>query len=275
MRGNPSLRPLIMIFALGMTIPSGVPGYVPIHSPPGVVIHGSGSLPQDQTVIALQAVSSGIAFVAVESNPTLGGNGAASVYRTVDGGRVWRRIAETVVGGQRNLFWLRFFTAHDGYLLVNGRSLWRTSNGGVSWEKTPLPSVTTREDISFPTFAQGWVLQQGAAASGIQSIHVLHTRDGGRKWTRIASTAQSSSDSLPLAGLKLGISFPDVKRGWMNGAWNTLGATWLYDSRDGGRRWNSIRIPLPASLKSSELCVSVPRISAAGFGLLPLGAASR
>ncbi len=268
------ILPALLMMTPGVLVGSGNLSATSRHqtSHSDVTIHETASLPNDRIVIALQAVSPTKVFVAIESNPALGGNGSATIYRTSDGGQNWTRVTKVSVGKQQGLFWFRFFNLNDGYLLVNGRSLWRTTNGGKSWGKTRLPSVTAREDISFPTFAQGWILQQGAAASGIQSVHILHTSDGGREWSRIASTSHDSSSGLPLAGLKFGISFLNVDRGWMNGGWNTLGATWLYGSLDGGRRWSSIGIPLAPALKSSELQIHIPRISSSGFGLLPLGA---
>jgi photosystem II stability/assembly factor-like uncharacterized protein len=95
--------------------------------------HDRGGLHQPSLTNAGRIVAA-TARVAILSR---GGGGA--FLRTTDRGRHWNPVAGTA--GIRSVFWVAFTTSRVGTAIVQLRSgsrLWRTTDGGATWQSAPI-----------------------------------------------------------------------------------------------------------------------------------------
>jgi photosystem II stability/assembly factor-like uncharacterized protein len=120
--------------------------------------------------------------------------------------------------------------------------LFRTTNGGRSWESLGKPSGHSCGGgptfLSFIDGKHGWMEPVSPNGPGGE---LLRTSDGGRTWSRVVD------ELLPRArqgrGLRcLGpIRFVSLSRGWMGRCFDGG----LFASRDGGHRWTRTTIRVP------------------------------
>jgi photosystem II stability/assembly factor-like uncharacterized protein len=102
--------------------------------------------------------------------------GVTALYRTIDGGRRWRRAAEAGAGGRGALVRVAFTGASTGFGLTTQGRVVKTDDGGASW--------------------LGGGLARRAGALCVQSRHALtvadqdggiwHTGNGGISWSQVA-----------------------------------------------------------------------------------------
>ena len=117
-----------------------------------------------------------------------------------------------------------FTSKKDGFLVAVGARLYRTADGGNSWQliyqivapknavKQELPELYS---LAFPNKKKGWVV-------GTEG-RILHTEDGGNTWAQ-----QESGTREELVHVK----FVNDKRGWIVGGNGII----LY-TEDAGRTW--------------------------------------
>lgn len=127
---------------------------------------------------------------------------------------------KTAPGSDRikdNLYGTKFVSDKVGWVVGAFGSIYRTSDGGTSWQ--PQLSHTTEQlfDADFVDERQGWI----AGRSGV----ILHTTDGGATWTR-----QNSGTEMHL----FSVDFVDAQFGCIAGDWGTILTT-----ADGGVTWQS------------------------------------
>lgn len=135
------------------------------------------------------------------------GPGAASrLFRTTDGGHNWREVARCA---EAEGFWdgIAFWNQLEGLLVgdpIGGRlALWRTSDGGVSWQALPPESRPQVADGEYCFAASGTSLCLGGEklawlATGGARARVLRSTDRGQTW----SAANTPLDSgQPSAGI--------------------------------------------------------------------------
>ena len=135
------------------------------------------------------------------------GDGSGDFYqewaRSVDGGETWTvgnidlGSADLAIGD------IMAVSATTAYIAVFANAagvqggIWRTVDGGLSWQKQPSASYNTGTD-SFANIVHFWDanvgLTMGDPAGGYYEIYT--TTDGGSNWTRIPS----ASIPAPLAG---------------------------------------------------------------------------
>lgn len=123
-------------------------------------------------------------------------------------------------GGVRitdNLFSTHFVDADDGWAVGAFGTIFRTRDGGDSWQ--PQVSHTTEPlfSVDFANAEQGWI----AGRSGL----ILHTTDGGETWQ-----AQKSGSDRHLFAIRA----IDTERAWTVGDWGVILAT-----HDGGATWQN------------------------------------
>ncbi len=135
------------------------------------------------------------------------------VLRTTNGGASWSLHIVAVFSG------ISFIDTLHGWGITPGRSLFRTTDGGVTWQF--LGGVGTQDEdlsaasISFVDSSYGWVFgtifYQGDLAAAI-----YRTTDGGLSWTR----ELAGGGSRGVGGMML-----DRRHGWAVGS---LGAVFAY-----------------------------------------------
>jgi len=153
------------------------------------------------------------------------------------------------VGGRA----VHFVNDQTGWLAGTNGSLWRTSDGGATWEPVPLDlpqqGRPTFWDVCFADEQHGWV-------AGDQGT-IFVTRDGGQTWTRqdtgVADAKSKpkletvkraggktdvfdAGDSTP--GLTLSaFRFTDASKGWLAGYYPNHGRSLILHTQDGGAHW--------------------------------------
>ncbi|MBI5256719.1 MAG: PKD domain-containing protein [Burkholderiales bacterium] len=211
---------------------------------------------------------------------------AGALWRTVDGGLSWQRLAAPMPEGIRLL---RFLDARTGWAVgYHSTRLMRTADGGVSWQaigEVPMGRVDTLE-----------VLEGGATlvASGMLAPLTPTTAvspDGGRSWrpSQIVSPVVGSHGALwgwDASGLRVsrdrGLG-SELALGWgpagaivqamalgddtnlrvladvpvEPGKWDTTYRRQHFHSADGGRTWTATPVVWPAEVAGWGLMSAV------------------
>lgn len=150
--------------------------------------------------------------------------GDAYVIRaSTDGGVSWSEVTRIASGNPGYDLDMSFVDDAKGYLLDTNGRLWRTGDGGRTFEevhsRTSLEGAAASEyAFDFVSADVGFVLVGG---------ELLATRDGGGTWARAAALNLES------------MNFVDKDTGWASGPGD--GAVDL--TRDGGQTWARYRTP--------------------------------
>jgi hypothetical protein len=226
-------------------------------------VHDEGKREFQLRDLEMASAKAGIAVGAL-----LDGNGARkpAAVATSDGGAHWAsvKLEEMPVS-------LFFLNESVGWM-VTEKGLWKTEEGGRDWKKLPkLPEAAFR--VHFVDENTGW------AACAKKTV--LATHDGGRKWERVAASAEPPG--APERSAYSWIVFADRKVGTIYGfnqpveRWGGRYPEWMDPemlvkrretphilftlvTRDGGETWR----PQSASLFGQ---VTRARFSAEGPGL--------
>ena len=119
-----------------------------------------------------------------------------------------------------------FFTSADIGWMVDGMSLWKSSDAGMSWQHVKIPDLKRVSTFQFYDSQNGWV--------GGWDGEIYRTTDAGQTWARA---------ELPLKYEVKEICFVDSLRGWVVGfknmpAFKRMSA--LFRTDDGGRSWREL-----------------------------------
>lgn len=140
------------------------------------------------------------------------------IFVTSDGAAHWKvqftRIA------LNSWTYIRFFDLEHGFAYAG--SLYRTVDGGASWQDAQLPTEGPFFDFSTPT--QGWMVGD----------ELYTTEDGGATWTAVDTP-------IPEGALGPELVFRPGGEGW---AGAQLDSPVVYLTEDGGRTWQPIALPL-------------------------------
>jgi photosystem II stability/assembly factor-like uncharacterized protein len=155
-----------------------------------------------------------------------------------------------------------FFDAKTAYFLVpasDGQTglFLSTTNGGGTWQVAPVPFA--HGQIDFVDTGNGFMYQGIGGNTGNENISIYQSLDSGQTWNRVYDQAAAPSDgSLPLTGVKNGISFIDPSQGWAGYSSTQRGEILLYRSGDAGRSWHKQDLPLPESSDAYDIAVFPP-----------------
>jgi|SRR5882762_3687195 len=171
-------------------------------------------------------------------------NHQGHIFRTDSGGMSWTKISELrdFTGANQ----IQFLNENDGWIR-EFLSIWRTRDGGVTWQQTlstVTPGVLGQPTGMFPINAD-ILLSSGSGGQ------VYLTRDGGETW-KIDSPLGGGLDKLDFND----VWFVDQKHGWLAGyeilvAGESLRPL-LFETTDGGNSWNELSIE--ADIRPSSVC---------------------
>ncbi len=136
----------------------------------------------------------------------------------------------------------------------NSGTLHRTMDGGLTWNSATSPF--SGGDIHFLDENNGWALADLGVGAGSNAVAIYQTTDGGATWTQKYTNdpnLANAGDSLPLGGLKAGISPVNMQTAFVYGVTYSSGTPYLFRTDDGGANWSAVTLPLPTGAENFEL----------------------
>jgi photosystem II stability/assembly factor-like uncharacterized protein len=207
-----------------------------------VVKHG---VEIDKSLRAVHFVNSTTGWAAGDSG---------AVYVTTDGGKVWKPQSS---GSDADMSFIYFIDLNRGWMLGKSgaktgdenegeNTLFITADGGLTWERKPLPNVTS---LHFTSAKTGWAVGRNST--------LLKTTDGGLEWYKVVGVEKligSRGDSSNYSFGFSDIHFTDAKHGWLIGnyygrARGEIGG--VFTTSDGGATWR--RVPLAIQTRNNSL----------------------
>jgi photosystem II stability/assembly factor-like uncharacterized protein len=209
------------------------------------------------TTIHMLDATTGWAFGGAESVTFGTGD---HVLRTRDGGQTWQdvtppepipvdQLTGTAVGyfADADTAWV----AYSYYSPSGVHVVWRTSDGGATWQASAPIDISgmgdyfSPSDIQFLDAQTGYMLVHLGAGMNHDYVVVMKTTDGGAGWTPLFDPL---NDAFPQSCGKTGMAFADFQTGWVTGNCNGV-APILYfqQTTDGGKTWQPVELTPPAS----------------------------
>jgi photosystem II stability/assembly factor-like uncharacterized protein len=132
-----------------------------------------------------------------------------------------------------------FSGPQNAWLVVDNGDLWRTGDGGISWEKVSGEAVGGGfYNVSFIDSRRGW-------AVGNHGV-VWYTEDGGRMWARVGLiSAPGRSDWVFMGSPQM--HFVDERHGWL------LETLSVWRTEDGGQHWKQVLSVLDERIKGQPV----------------------
>lgn len=135
----------------------------------------------------------------------------SKVYRSINNGATWTTYSGFSVGSiAQNLTDIEFPTRLIGYASGNRDTIYKTIDGGVTWNKLPLPFPGVTPQIQYrdmQALDANTVLLVGI---GFPRKVVIKTTDGGATWTDITGNILTTG-----VGNLTGIMMQDVNNGYV------------------------------------------------------------
>ncbi len=185
------------------------------------------------------------------------------IVRTNDGGITWYDVtppALTETG--HSVDWFVLDASHvwiqkaDFENFPHGGFLYRTFDGGITWITIDVPF--SEGQMSFLNESNGWMLADLGVGAGSNAVAVYQTTDGGAAWSlKFINDPNhaSESDSLPLGGLKYGLTPLNMQTAFIYGVVYAPGTAYLFRTDDGGAAWSPVSLLLPPNSANAELTI--------------------
>lgn len=183
------------------------------------------------------------------------------IIRSDDGGVTWYDVTPANLADAGYLVYADFFDADHAWVQFpdmnkypNGGKLYRTADGGLTWESFATPF--SGGVIKFIDESNGWIMADLGVGAGSMAVSIFKTSDGGKSWNRVYTNDPNltgAAETLPLGGIKNIILPLDADTAWVGGVVYAPGEVYLYRSDDGGATWFHINLVLPEGSADSEL----------------------
>jgi len=183
------------------------------------------------------------------------------IVRTNDGGITWYNVTPADV--TETGYSVEMFALDNGHAWVqqpdpnnypNGGTLYRTKDGGLTWQNSMTPF--SGGDLNFIDANNGWMLADLGVGAGSMGVSIFQTMDGGATWDQKYTNdpnLSNAGDSVPLGGLKNGLTPLNVQTAWIYGVVYSPGNVYLFRTDDGGENWSPVSVELPAGAENSEV----------------------
>jgi photosystem II stability/assembly factor-like uncharacterized protein len=189
-----------------------------------------------------------------------------AVLRTVDGGASWQDVTP---GGIKEFLsstndsgsagFAAAFSGQDYGLLAYAEGekaiIYRTSNGGQSWQEAILELQEEVQGITSMVLlgeTHGWLLATRGIGAGNDWVDLYYSMDAGASWNFLAGSESeiNPGGGISSGGIKSGLSFNSPERGWLTGS-APIDMVYLFRTLDGGLSWQPYHLPLPESASFS------------------------
>jgi len=204
------------------------------------------------------------------------------VLRTDDGGVTWHNVTPANTGALGYAVITNFLDNQNGWVLVPDTknmlvgTLYRTGDGGATWSSFPAPFGGGV--LHFIDPKQGWMMASLGAGAGSMAVAIFQSKDGGANWkqTYINDPNQpGAGDSLPLGGLKDGITPIDMQTAWVGGVTYAPGVVYLYQTQDSGDSWKIVPVATPTGYEQAQLETLGPEYVTQAAAYLPVTLSSQ
>ncbi len=183
----------------------------------------------------------------------------STIVRTEDGGATWHQAGPSGVTSFGYAVTSNFLDAQHGWILITdpknplAGTMYRTSDGGATWASASVPFGSG--DLNFLDANKGWIMASLGAGAGSMGVAVFQSTDGGATWTQTYTNdpnASNAGNSLPLGGLKDGMTPLDMQNAFIGGIIYTNGTIYLYKTSDGGHTWSLVPVQVPVGYEQSQ-----------------------
>ncbi len=140
-----------------------------------------------------------------------------TVFSSTDRGDHWTERSNGNIFAYYSLNDVAFFGEKTGLAVGDRDSVYRTTNGGASWDLMSVDTSGSKNDIHFVGPKEGWVVGDGGS--------IIHTMDQGKNWK---PSPNFISDDL------YGVDFYGKDHGWAVGKDERI-----IHTSDGGQTWTS------------------------------------
>ena len=151
------------------------------------------------------------------------------VFRSLNGGATWTTISAPFTAGStaQSLNDIEFPTHLVGYMSGTRDTIWKTTDGGTTWAKLPLPTPGVTPQISYTDLQALDANTVFVTGNGFPRQVVFKTTDGGQTWTDISSNLAT----LGIGNLN-GVRMHDVNNGFV-----VRPGGFLCKTTNGGQSW--------------------------------------
>ncbi|MCB0101653.1 MAG: hypothetical protein H6635_10685 [Anaerolineales bacterium] len=184
-----------------------------------------------------------------------------NLIRTDDGGVTWYDVTPQDLREVGYFVYFNFLDTNHAWMqlpdmnnLPNGGTLYRTSDGGLTWEAFATPFSDGL--FHFIDEQNGWMMANLGAGAGSNAVSIFKTRDGGETWERTYTNdpnLEGAENTLPLSGIKYFIVPLDVDTAWIGGVVYAPGETYLFRTDNSGATWSNINLVLPENVTNSDI----------------------
>lgn len=202
-----------------------------------------------------------------------------AILRTTDGGATWYNVSPPGVTAFGYGTGHTFLNAQQAWVLVADANdpvgagvLYRTSDGGLTWDSIPVPFGGG--DLTFLNENNGWMMLSLGAGAGSMGVAIYRSSDGGATWTQTYTNdpnLANAADSLPLGGIKNNLTPLDAQTAWVGGVIYSPETFYLYRTNDGGQSWMQQSMPLAPGMQGTEVSIDQgPTFFSSLDGILPI-----
>ncbi len=185
------------------------------------------------------------------------------VVSTNDGGVTWYNVTPPGLTDVGYSVFTDFLDKSHAWVQIvdpnnypNGGTLYRTFDGGLSWDAFETPF--SAGDMEFVDENNGWMMADLGVGAGSMAVAVFQTNNGGETWSRTYTNdpnIEGAGDTLPLGGIKVLMVPLNMNTAWIGGVVYSSGSTYLFRTDDSGRTWSQVSMMLPGDAQSSELTI--------------------
>lgn len=176
------------------------------------------------------------------------------IFRSVDGGNNWTVYNGFHTGSNfQNFRVIEFPTRLVGYVAGTRDTVWKTTDGGVSWSKLPLPTPGVTPQLTYNDMFALDANTVFLVGNGFPRKVVFRTTDGGATWQDITGNIAAI---YPVGNLN-SVVFHDLNNGYVAGPGGAMLIT-----NDGGATW---RLSIPPSNNNNTSLAFAPKKVPAGI----------